>query len=64
MFLLLSERGLESSLVVTSDKNSLALRATKNLKRASGMAVGDSVFMSHLNENLIIEVSIRLFSKG
>ena len=58
MFSLLSERGLESSLVVTSDKNSLALRATKNLKRASGMAVeGFSVYESLKYENLIIEKS-------
>jgi large subunit ribosomal protein L4 len=53
---ILNSKSLNSSLVVTNDKNSLALRAVKNIKTASGMAVeGFSVYEALKYENLIIE---------
>jgi large subunit ribosomal protein L4 len=53
---ILSSKELTSSLLVTSDKNSLALRAVKNLRKASGLSVeGFSVYEALKYENLIFE---------
>lgn len=53
---ILTEKDLSSSLVVTLKKESMALRAVKNIKTASGMAVeGFSVYEALKYENLIIE---------
>lgn len=56
MFKALSERNLLPGLVVTADKESLALRATRNIANAKSMAVeGFSVYEAVKYENLIIE---------
>jgi len=52
----LAEKNILSSLVVTNDKDSLALRAVKNIRTASGMAgEGFSVYEALKYENLVIE---------
>ena len=52
----LSERNLLPALVVVENKDSLALRAVKNLKNGKGMSVeGFSVYEAVKFENLIIE---------
>ncbi|MCK5073304.1 MAG: 50S ribosomal protein L4 [Bacteriovoracaceae bacterium] len=56
MHTLLSGKGLLPALVVTKDKNSLALRSVKNLQYGKGMSVeGFSVYEAVKYENLIIE---------
>lgn len=56
MFELLDGKGLLPALVVTSGKDSLALRASKNLEKAKAMSVeGFSVYEAVKFENLIIE---------
>ena len=52
----LLSKELSSSLLITGDKNNLALRAVKNLRKASGMSVeGFSVYEALKYENLIFE---------
>jgi large subunit ribosomal protein L4 len=56
MFKTLSERNLLPGLVVTNDKDSKALYATRNIRNAKAMAVeGFSVYEAVKFENLIIE---------
>ena len=56
MFALLDGKGLLPALVVANDKDSLAIRAAKNLQRGKGMAVeGFSVYEAVKFENLVIE---------
>jgi len=56
MFQLLNGKGLLPALVVTAAKDSLALRATKNLQWGKGMSVeGFSVYEAVKFENLVIE---------
>lgn len=56
MHTLLNGKGLLPALVVTSSKDSLALRAAKNLQYGKGMAVeGFSVYEAVKFENLVIE---------
>lgn len=56
MHSLLDGKGLLPALVVTESKDSLALRATKNLQWGKGMAVaGFSVYEAVKFENLVIE---------
>lgn len=56
MFNLLNGKGLLPALVVTEKKDSLALRAVKNLQWGSGMAAeGFSVYEAVKYENLVIE---------
>ena len=56
MHTLLNGKGLLPALVVTSKKDSLALRAAKNLQYGKGMAVeGFSVYEAVKFENLVIE---------
>ena len=56
MHKLLESRGLTSSLIVTSDRDALALRAVSNLRRASGLPVEQfSVYEAIKYEHLIIE---------
>lgn len=56
MFKALNERNLLPGLVVTENKDSLALRATKNIRNAKSMAVeGFSVYEAVKFENLVIE---------
>lgn len=56
MHALLDGKGLLPALVVTNKKDSLALRATRNLQWAKGMAVeGFSVYEAVRFENLVIE---------
>ncbi len=56
MFSSLSQKNLFPVLVVTESKDSLALRAVRNLPRAKGMAVeGFSVYEAVKYENLVIE---------
>ena len=56
LYLLLSEKGLFPALVVTTDKNALALRAARNLQYAKGLPVeGFSVYEAIKYENLVIE---------
>lgn len=56
MFKDLESRGLLPGLVVTDSKDSLALRAVKNLRNGKGLAVdGFSVYEAVKYENLIIE---------
>lgn len=53
---LLGSKNLLNSLVVTNDSNSLAIRATNNLKTAKGLGVDSmSVYEAVKYENLIIE---------
>ena len=53
---LLNSKELKSALIITASKDNLALRAVKNIKRSSGMAVeGFSVYESLKYENLILE---------
>jgi len=53
---LLNGKEMQSSLVVSYEKDSTAIRAVKNIKTASGMAVeGFSVYEALKYENLIIE---------
>jgi len=53
---LLNGKGLLPALVVTADRNSLALRAVRNLQWAKGQAVdGFSVYEAVKFENLVIE---------
>jgi large subunit ribosomal protein L4 len=55
----LSERELLPALIVTNDKNSLALRAVKNIRNGKGIAVeGFSVYEAVKYENLIIEKDV------
>lgn len=56
MFAMLSGKGLLPALVVTENKDSLALRAVKNLQWGKGIAVeGFSVYEAVKFENLVIE---------
>ena len=56
LFADLNSRNLLPALVVTESKDSLALRAARNIARAKGMAVeGFSVYEAVKYENLIIE---------
>lgn len=56
MFSLLDGKGLLPALVVTNKKDSLALRATRNMQWAKSMAVeGFSVYEAVKFENLVIE---------
>ena len=56
MHTLLNGKGLLPALVVTKDKNSMALRAVKNLQWGKGMGVeGFSVYEAVKFENLVIE---------
>lgn len=56
MFKVLNGKGLLPALVVAADKNSLAIRAAKNLQYAKAMAVeGFSVYEAVKFENLVIE---------
>jgi large subunit ribosomal protein L4 len=56
LFAKLDGKGLLPALVVTDNKNSLALRAVRNLRNAKGMSVeGFSVYEAVKYENLIIE---------
>ncbi|MDD0854507.1 50S ribosomal protein L4 [Halobacteriovorax sp. GB3] len=56
MYNLLNGKGLLPALVVTANKDDLALRAAKNLKQGKGMAVeGFSVYEAVKFENLVIE---------
>ncbi|MBD66788.1 MAG: 50S ribosomal protein L4 [Halobacteriovoraceae bacterium] len=56
MFKTLSERNLLPGLVVTESRDSMAIRATKNIRNAKSMAVeGFSVYEAVKFENLIIE---------
>ncbi len=56
MFATLSERNLLPGLVVTAEKDSKALLATRNIRNAKAMAVeGFSVYEAVKFENLIIE---------
>jgi large subunit ribosomal protein L4 len=56
MFKTLTERNLLPGLVVTSEKDSKALQATKNIRNAKAMAVeGFSVYEAVKFENLVIE---------
>ena len=56
MFSLLNGKGLLPALVVTNNRESLAIRATRNIERAKSMAVeGFSVYEAVKFENLIIE---------
>lgn len=56
MFDLLNGKGLLPALVVTNSKDSLALRAAKNLQYAKAMSVdGFSVYEAVKFENLVIE---------
>ena len=56
MFASLSGKNLLPGLVVTENKDSLALRATKNIRNAKGLSVeGFSVYEAVKYENLIIE---------
>lgn len=56
MFELLNGKGLLPALVVTSSKDSLAIRAAKNLQFAKAMSVdGFSVYEAVKYENLVIE---------
>ena len=56
MYSLLSDKGLLSSLVVTKERDSLALRAAKNIKTATSLSVDSfSVYEAVKYENLIIE---------
>ncbi len=56
MHLLLEGKGLLPALVVTESKDSLALRAVKNLQWGKGLAVeGFSVYEAVKFENLVIE---------
>lgn len=56
MFSLLNGKGLLPALVVTNSKDSLAIRATRNIERAKSMAVeGFSVYEAVKFENLVIE---------
>ncbi len=58
LFKLLSGKGLLPGLVVTADKDNLALRAAKNLQWGKGLPVeGFSVYEALKFENLIIEKS-------
>ena len=53
---ILESKNLKSSFLVSLDKNSLSLRAVKNLRHSNGSAVeGFSVYESLKYENLIIE---------
>jgi large subunit ribosomal protein L4 len=56
MYATLKDKGLLSSLVITQEKNSPALIATRNIKTASSLPVeGFSVYEAVKFENLIIE---------
>ncbi|MFT6631743.1 MAG: large subunit ribosomal protein L4 [Bacteriovoracaceae bacterium] len=56
MFKTLTERNLLPGLVVTAEKDSKALQATKNIRNAKAMAVeGFSVYEAVKFENLVIE---------
>ena len=56
LYHMLAERGLFPALLVTEDRDSLALRAAGNLRRAKGLPVeGFSVYETVKYENLIIE---------
>ena len=56
LHLLLSEKGLLPALMVTTEKNSLLLRAARNLQYAKGLPVeGFSVYEAVKYENLVIE---------
>ena len=56
MFSLLDGKGLLPALVVTENKDSLALRAAKNLQWGKGIAAeGFSVYEAVKFENLVIE---------
>jgi len=56
LFTLLNGKGLLPALVVTDSKDSLAIRAAKNLQWGKGMAVeGFSVYEAVKYENLVIE---------
>lgn len=56
MFQTLNERNLLPALVIVSDKESLALRATRNIARAKASWVGGfSVYEAVKFENLVIE---------
>jgi len=56
MFETLNSRGLLPGLVVANDKDSMAIRAAKNLQWAKGLSVeGFSVYEAVKFENLIIE---------
>lgn len=56
MFALLNGKGLLPALVVANNKDSLAIRATKNLQYGKGCAVeGFSVYEAVKFENLVIE---------
>ena len=56
MHSLLEGKGLLPALVVTNDRNSLALRAVRNLQWAKGSAVeGFSIYEAVRFENLVIE---------
>ncbi len=56
MFKVLNDKGLLPGLVVVKDRDSLALRAVRNLQYGKGMAVeGFSVYEAVKYENLIIE---------
>ncbi|EQC48830.1 50S ribosomal protein L4 [Bacteriovorax sp. BSW11_IV] len=56
LFNMLNGKGLLSALVVTASKDSLALRAVKNIRNAKGLAVeGFSVYEAVKFENLVIE---------
>ena len=53
---ILADKNLLSSLIVANDKDSMALRAVKNIRTSSGMAgEGFSVYEALKYENLIIE---------
>jgi large subunit ribosomal protein L4 len=56
LFKQLSEKNLLPALIVTESKDSLVLRAAKNLKNGKGLAVeGFSVYEAIKFENLVIE---------
>lgn len=58
MYTLLNGKGLLPALIVTENKDSLALRAVKNLQWGKGVAVeGFSVYEAVKFENLVIEKS-------
>ena len=56
MYTMLNSKGLLPALVVTANKDNLAIRATKNLQWGKAMAVeGFSVYEAVKFENLVIE---------
>jgi large subunit ribosomal protein L4 len=56
MFNTLNDKGLLPALVVTSNKDSKALLATRNIRNAKAMSVdGFSVYEAVKFENLVIE---------